>query len=65
MLTLNSCPIYTYYEKDSYRMPEPIKAHFPVPIDINDYELTPNETYKNNNTVIILNIIISYLNIID
>ncbi|CCJ28504.1 unnamed protein product [Pneumocystis jirovecii] len=51
LLTLNSCPIYTYYEKDSYRMPEPIKAHFPVPIDINDYELTPNETYKNNNTI--------------
>ncbi|KAG4304407.1 hypothetical protein PORY_002117 [Pneumocystis oryctolagi] len=51
LLTLNSCPIYTYYEKDSCRMPEPVKAHFPTPIDVDDYQLTPNEMYRNNNSI--------------
>ncbi|KAG4302194.1 hypothetical protein PCANB_001406 [Pneumocystis canis] len=48
LLTLNSCPIFTYYEKDSYKMPEPIRAHFPAPINIDDSELVLNETYKDN-----------------
>ncbi|KTW26180.1 hypothetical protein T552_03071 [Pneumocystis carinii B80] len=51
LLTLNSCPIFSYYEKDGHRMPEPIKAHFPSPIKMDDCELTLNEIYRNNNTI--------------
>ncbi|ANB15979.1 Bud7p [Sugiyamaella lignohabitans] len=31
LLTLNSCPMFTYHEVDSHRMPVPAKSHFPLP----------------------------------
>ncbi|CAN6635428.1 protein Bch1p [Trichomonascus vanleenenianus] len=33
LLTLNSCPMFTYHEPDSHRMPQPAKVHLPLPTD--------------------------------
>ena len=30
LLTLNSCPMFTYQDKDAPRMPEPLKVHLPA-----------------------------------
>ncbi|GAA5906822.1 hypothetical protein JCM8208_000049 [Rhodotorula glutinis] len=30
LLTLNSCPMFTYSERDQHRMPTPAKSHLPV-----------------------------------
>ncbi|KAG1220525.1 hypothetical protein G6F35_006644 [Rhizopus arrhizus] len=34
LLTLNSCPMFTYSERDMHRMPAPIKTHLPIKTDI-------------------------------
>ncbi|CAO3594242.1 unnamed protein product [Absidia cylindrospora] len=34
LLTLNSCPMFTYSERDMHRMPAPAKTHLPVKPDI-------------------------------
>ena len=39
LLTLNSCPMFTYYEKDSYRIPAARTASFPIPVEANDEEI--------------------------
>ncbi|GAO47298.1 chaps-domain-containing protein [Saitoella complicata NRRL Y-17804] len=31
LLTLNSCPMFTYHERDAHRMPPPARQHMPVP----------------------------------
>ncbi|KAF1982241.1 chaps-domain-containing protein [Aulographum hederae CBS 113979] len=33
LLTLNSCPMFTYQDKDAPRMPEPARIHLPVMIE--------------------------------
>ncbi|KAG5361055.1 hypothetical protein CJU89_4160 [Yarrowia sp. B02] len=33
LLTLNSCPMFTYHEHDQHRMPAPAKSHYPLPLD--------------------------------
>jgi Chs5-Arf1p-binding protein BUD7/BCH1 len=30
LLTLNSCPMFTYQDKDAPRIPEPSRSHFPI-----------------------------------
>ncbi|KAF9980857.1 hypothetical protein BGZ75_007890 [Mortierella antarctica] len=39
LLTLNSCPMFTFNERDLQRMPKPAKAHLPIRNDI-DFLLT-------------------------
>ncbi|KAL0075718.1 Chs5p-Arf1p-binding proteins-domain-containing protein [Phycomyces blakesleeanus] len=34
LLTLNSCPMFTYSERDMHRMPAPSKTHLPIKPDI-------------------------------
>ncbi|KAI9313962.1 Chs5p-Arf1p-binding proteins-domain-containing protein [Dichotomocladium elegans] len=34
LLTLNSCPMFTYSERDMHRMPAPTKTHLPIKPDI-------------------------------
>ncbi|KAI8986606.1 Chs5p-Arf1p-binding proteins-domain-containing protein [Pilobolus umbonatus] len=34
LLTLNSCPMFTYSERDMHRMPAPSKTHLPIKSDI-------------------------------
>ncbi|KAL9543385.1 hypothetical protein MBANPS3_008138 [Mucor bainieri] len=34
LLTLNSCPMFTYSERDMHRMPSPLKTHLPIKPDI-------------------------------
>ncbi|KAG1455068.1 hypothetical protein G6F55_007280 [Rhizopus delemar] len=34
LLTLNSCPMFTYSERDMHRMPAPVKTHLPIKTDI-------------------------------
>ncbi|KAG2206009.1 hypothetical protein INT47_005327 [Mucor saturninus] len=34
LLTLNSCPMFTYSERDMHRMPAPIKTHLPIKLEI-------------------------------
>ncbi|KAF7728470.1 hypothetical protein EC973_006023 [Apophysomyces ossiformis] len=34
LLTLNSCPMFTYSERDMHRMPAPAKTHLPIKPDI-------------------------------
>ncbi|CDS05768.1 hypothetical protein LRAMOSA08296 [Lichtheimia ramosa] len=34
LLTLNSCPMFTYSERDMHRMPAPMRTHLPVKQDI-------------------------------
>lgn len=34
LLTLNSCPMFTYSERDMHRMPAPIKTHLPIKQEI-------------------------------
>ncbi|KAI9483466.1 MAG: Chs5p-Arf1p-binding proteins-domain-containing protein [Benjaminiella poitrasii] len=34
LLTLNSCPMFTYSERDMHRMPAPVKTHLPIKANI-------------------------------
>ncbi|KAF9331354.1 hypothetical protein BG006_005777 [Podila minutissima] len=43
LLTLNSCPMFTFNERDLQRMPKPAKAHLPIRADI-DLGLIDDET---------------------
>ncbi len=46
LLTLNSCPMFTYQDKDSPRMPEPARVLLPVlPESMLDEINEPSETY--------------------
>lgn len=46
LLTLNSCPMFTYYERDTYRLPIARTASLPVPIEVNNEDIL-NETNIN------------------
>ena len=39
LLTLNSCPMFTYQDKDAPRMPEPARIHLPLLNEINYTEI--------------------------
>ncbi|KAF9953132.1 hypothetical protein BGZ72_005661 [Mortierella alpina] len=47
LLTLNSCPMFTFNERDLQRMPKPAKAHLPIRNDI-DLSLIDDETGREN-----------------
>ena len=34
LLTLNSCPMFTFHEKDNHKFPSPAKMHLPIPSEV-------------------------------
>ena len=46
LLTLNSCPMFTYNERDLHRMPPPAKTHLPVKQFIADTGIVDDEDSK-------------------
>ncbi|KAF3921177.1 hypothetical protein ABW21_db0202366 [Orbilia brochopaga] len=48
LLTLNSCPMFTYQERDFPRMPQPVKMHLPILQDsvidesLDEYDVKPD-----------------------
>ncbi|KAI8975422.1 Chs5p-Arf1p-binding proteins-domain-containing protein [Mycotypha africana] len=53
LLTLNSCPMFTYNERDMHRMPAPMKTHLPIKPDIIhsgilDEDMSPAESEVNS-----------------
>ncbi|PWN29175.1 chaps-domain-containing protein [Jaminaea rosea] len=48
LFTLNSCPMFTYNERDLHRMPTPAKSHLPVKSFIAESGLLDEESAKDN-----------------
>lgn len=48
LLTLNSCPMFTFNERDLHRMPAPAKTHLPVKKFIADSNLLDDESARDN-----------------
>ena len=47
LLTLNSCPMFTYQDKDAPRMPEPLRVLLPVLSDTQLDEIDESQGYDN------------------
>ena len=43
LLTLNSCPMFTYNERDLHRMPPPARTHLPIKQFISDSQILEGE----------------------
>ncbi|KAF9362559.1 hypothetical protein BGX34_005929 [Mortierella sp. NVP85] len=52
LLTLNSCPMFTFNERDLQRMPKPAKAHLPIRSDI-DLSLIDDETGREHEAALL------------
>ncbi|CAG8619896.1 11615_t:CDS:10 [Funneliformis caledonium] len=48
LLTLNSCPMFTYNERDMHRMPSPAKTHLPIKQDIINAGLLDDDNGRDN-----------------
>lgn len=48
LLTLNSCPMFTYNERDLHRMPTPAKSNMPVKKFIADSNLVDEDSSREN-----------------
>ena len=48
LLTLNSCPMFTFNERDLHRMPTPAKTHLPVKKFIADSGILDEESARDN-----------------
>lgn len=48
LLNLNSCPMFTFNERDLHRMPTPAKSHLPVKKFIADANLFDEESSRDN-----------------
>ncbi|CAD6892515.1 unnamed protein product [Tilletia controversa] len=48
LFTLNSCPMFTYNERDLHRMPTPSKSHLPIKGFIADSGLVNEESSRDN-----------------
>lgn len=48
LLTLNSCPMFTYNERDLHRMPTPIRTHLPIRPFIADSNILDEESARDN-----------------
>ncbi|CAB10092.2 exomer complex ChAPs family (Chs5p-Arf1p-binding) protein Bch1 [Schizosaccharomyces pombe] len=51
LLALNSCPMYTYYERDAYPLPPSARAHLPFPVNFPKEELEVENNAQNGYTV--------------
>ncbi|GAA5873447.1 hypothetical protein JCM1840_007386 [Sporobolomyces johnsonii] len=50
LLTLNSCPMFTYNERDLHRMPTPAKSHLPIKDFIAASGILDDETTSSHST---------------
>ncbi|WWC71485.1 uncharacterized protein I206_105443 [Kwoniella pini CBS 10737] len=48
LLTLNSCPMFTFNERDLHRMPTPLKTHLPVKKFIGESGILDEESARDN-----------------
>lgn len=48
LLTLNSCPMFTYNERDLHRMPTPAKSNMPIKKFIADSNLVDEDSSREN-----------------
>lgn len=48
LLTLNSCPMFTFNERDLHRMPTPVRTHLPVKKFIADSNILDEESSRDN-----------------
>ena len=48
LLTLNSCPMFTFNERDLHRMPAPMRTHLPVKKFIADSNILDEESARDN-----------------
>lgn len=48
LLTLNSCPMFTFNERDLHRMPTPLKTHLPVKKFVADSGILDEESSRDN-----------------
>lgn len=48
LLTLNSCPMFTFNERDLHRMPTPARTHLPVKKFIADSNILDEESARDN-----------------
>ena len=48
LLTLNSCPMFTFNERDLHRMPTPARTHLPVKKFISDSNILDEESSRDN-----------------
>ncbi|KAI8089750.1 Chs5p-Arf1p-binding proteins-domain-containing protein [Halteromyces radiatus] len=49
LLTLNSCPMFTYSERDMHRMPAPAKTHLPIKTEIASSGVMEEDTVGREN----------------
>ncbi|KAG8903755.1 hypothetical protein FRB99_002813, partial [Tulasnella sp. 403] len=54
LLTLNSCPMFTYNERDLHRMPTPSRTHLPIKQFIVDSNVLEDDGVKENDADIAL-----------
>ncbi|KAG9082942.1 hypothetical protein FS749_006450, partial [Ceratobasidium sp. UAMH 11750] len=54
LLTLNSCPMFTYNERDLHRMPTPARTHLPVREFIKDSGILDEDSARDNEADIAL-----------
>ncbi|QRV96077.1 hypothetical protein RhiJN_24095 [Ceratobasidium sp. AG-Ba] len=54
LLTLNSCPMFTYNERDLHRMPTPARTHLPVRDFIRDSGILDEDSARDNEADIAL-----------
>ncbi|KIR98993.1 ChAPs family protein [Cryptococcus deuterogattii 2001/935-1] len=54
LLTLNSCPMFTYNERDLHRMPTPAKSNMPIKKFIADSNLVDEDSSRENEADIAL-----------
>ncbi|ORY35498.1 bud site selection-related protein [Naematelia encephala] len=48
LLTLNSCPMFTFNERDLHRMPTPLRTHLPIKKFIADSNILDEESARDN-----------------
>lgn len=59
LFTLNSCPMFTYNERDLHRMPTPARSHLPVKGFIAESNLLNEESARDNEVSLLIEIRVS------
>ncbi|MBW0504708.1 hypothetical protein O181_044423 [Austropuccinia psidii MF-1] len=54
LLTLNSCPMFTYNERDLHRMPTPARSHLPIKTFIAESQILDEDSARDNEADIAL-----------
>ena len=56
LLTLNSCPMFTYNERDLHRMPQPARTHLPIKQFIADSNVLDEDSARDTDVCLFLNV---------